>query len=1061
MKNVASQSLEVKKLVYLYLLHYAEKRPDEALLSINCFQKDLSDINPLVRAYALRAMAGIRLHVVAPLVLVAIGKCARDPSPYVRKCAAHAVTKLHDLHLEENTSAIEELVSVLLSDNSPIVVGAAVVAFKSACPDNLSLIGKNFRRLCEILPDVDEWGQIILMEILLRYVIARHGLVRESIIFTSNPTMSCQSEKGSANVPDMVDNDSGFTRGDMCDFKSSMSMYRYYFEGQEELLSFPSYENGCDDKLSNLAQTSSQNDSVKLLLQCTSPLFWSQNSAVVLAAAGVHWIMAPKEEVKMMVKPLLFLLRSTRASKYVVLCNVQMFAKAAPSLFEPYFEDFFISSSDLYQTRALKLEILSTIATDSSIQIILEEFQDYIKDPDKRFVADTVAAIGLCAQRLPSVANVCLGGLLALTVQESSTGNPGEMERGAGVMVEAIMSIKAIIKHNPVSHEKIIVRLAQYLDTIKEPAARALIVWILGEYCSVGEIIPKIVPTVLQYLAQCFSSEELETKHQILNTTAKVVLYAQEEEIQMLRMILTYIVELAKCDLNYDIRDRARLVEKLTPCHTTSPCQEEDISYLSPGGIYNEFMKNLFTGRLPEATYPSHEIRFYLPGSLSHIVLHAAPGYGPLPKPCSLLDNDLSLSSELVLRSKVPSRKVFGRDSFETDEPETASGSSYEESGSNYGSKHSVVSSVNSEGTGSTSDSSGNGSEVSHLASNGAGDDKGPLVHFSDGGSDHGESSQIAADNISSFSSGLEQLMSKSALESWLDDQPSTSSLQNSSQQATARISIKDLGLNIKPKLHTLLDPTNGNGLRVEYSFSSEISSISPLLVCIEVSFSNCSTEILSSIVVKDDESDGNLESASDVPVILPVEEIESLDPGQTTKKVLQVRLRHHLLPIKLAVFSTGKKYMTKLWPEMGYFLRPLFMNSEDFTDKQSHLRGMFECVKRCAFSDHIRELDSESQSSMHGDKIFVVSRSLASKVLSNANLYLVSVDLPVSFNIDDASGLCLRFSGEILSSSKPCLIMLHTEGRCFDPLDVTVKINCEDTVFSLNLLNRLVALLS
>ncbi|TYI41902.1 hypothetical protein ES332_A01G058700v1 [Gossypium tomentosum] len=33
-------------------------------------------------------MAGIRLHVIAPLVLVAMGKCARDPSVYVRKCAA-------------------------------------------------------------------------------------------------------------------------------------------------------------------------------------------------------------------------------------------------------------------------------------------------------------------------------------------------------------------------------------------------------------------------------------------------------------------------------------------------------------------------------------------------------------------------------------------------------------------------------------------------------------------------------------------------------------------------------------------------------------------------------------------------------------------------------------------------------------------------------------------------------------------------------------------------------------------------------------------------------------
>lgn len=85
------------------------RRPNEALLSINCFQKDLGDTNPLVRALALRTMAGIRLHVVAPIVLVAVGKCARDPSVFVRKCAANALPKLHDLRQEENTETIEEV----------------------------------------------------------------------------------------------------------------------------------------------------------------------------------------------------------------------------------------------------------------------------------------------------------------------------------------------------------------------------------------------------------------------------------------------------------------------------------------------------------------------------------------------------------------------------------------------------------------------------------------------------------------------------------------------------------------------------------------------------------------------------------------------------------------------------------------------------------------------------------------------------------------------------------------------------------------------------------------
>ena len=58
-------------------------------------------------------MAGIRLHVVAPLVLVAVGKCARDPSAYVRKCAANALPKLSDLRHEENASALEEVSSLV------------------------------------------------------------------------------------------------------------------------------------------------------------------------------------------------------------------------------------------------------------------------------------------------------------------------------------------------------------------------------------------------------------------------------------------------------------------------------------------------------------------------------------------------------------------------------------------------------------------------------------------------------------------------------------------------------------------------------------------------------------------------------------------------------------------------------------------------------------------------------------------------------------------------------------------------------------------------------------
>ena len=94
-KNVASPTLEIKKLVYIYLLRYAEQEPDLALLSINTFQKDLSDPNPLIRAMALRVLSGIKVPMIGSIVMLAIKKCAADISPYVRKAAALAIPKLY------------------------------------------------------------------------------------------------------------------------------------------------------------------------------------------------------------------------------------------------------------------------------------------------------------------------------------------------------------------------------------------------------------------------------------------------------------------------------------------------------------------------------------------------------------------------------------------------------------------------------------------------------------------------------------------------------------------------------------------------------------------------------------------------------------------------------------------------------------------------------------------------------------------------------------------------------------------------------------------------------
>lgn len=57
----------------------------------------------------------------------------------------------------------------MLKERSPLAIGSVAVAFEAVCPTRLDLLHQQYRRLCRMLVDVDEWGQVDLMNLLLRY----------------------------------------------------------------------------------------------------------------------------------------------------------------------------------------------------------------------------------------------------------------------------------------------------------------------------------------------------------------------------------------------------------------------------------------------------------------------------------------------------------------------------------------------------------------------------------------------------------------------------------------------------------------------------------------------------------------------------------------------------------------------------------------------------------------------------------------------------------------------------------------------------------------------------
>ena len=50
-----------------------------------------------------------------------------------------------------------------------LVAGSAIQAFEEICPERIDLIHKNYRKLCNLLVDVEEWGQVVIINTLTRY----------------------------------------------------------------------------------------------------------------------------------------------------------------------------------------------------------------------------------------------------------------------------------------------------------------------------------------------------------------------------------------------------------------------------------------------------------------------------------------------------------------------------------------------------------------------------------------------------------------------------------------------------------------------------------------------------------------------------------------------------------------------------------------------------------------------------------------------------------------------------------------------------------------------------
>ena len=117
-----TDNLEIKKLVYLYVMNYAKNQPDMAILTVSTFVRDCHDPNPLIRALAVRTMGSIRVEKIIEHLCEPLRKCLKDEDPYVRKTAAVCVAKLYDMNQQMvDDQGFLDLLRDLLADSNGMV----------------------------------------------------------------------------------------------------------------------------------------------------------------------------------------------------------------------------------------------------------------------------------------------------------------------------------------------------------------------------------------------------------------------------------------------------------------------------------------------------------------------------------------------------------------------------------------------------------------------------------------------------------------------------------------------------------------------------------------------------------------------------------------------------------------------------------------------------------------------------------------------------------------------------------------------------------------------------
>ncbi|KAJ1945077.1 AP-3 complex subunit beta [Linderina macrospora] len=269
-------------------------------------------------------------------------------------------------------------------------------------------------------------------------------------------------------------------------------------------------------------------------------------------------------------RPLVRLMRSGRETGFVALTNILLVAQRRPQAFREHVRSFFIAAGDARFARKLKLQVLGAIVSRDTVNTMVPELASYAKSPRTDVSIGAINVIVKCARAVGETAMDCFRSLL-LMLDDSRGDVLSAAMQAISVLLRDGTVRDAPMRQGSATLYDILCYLVRALDRLKSDQTRASVFGLVATFVE-SRFGTLHSLDVLRGAARSFKEEGELAKVQILELAVRIVVARKDPDIQSdstttmaAEDLRAYVFTLARYDVSFVVRDRARLLRALCP----------------------------------------------------------------------------------------------------------------------------------------------------------------------------------------------------------------------------------------------------------------------------------------------------------------------------------------------------------------------------------------------------------------------------------------------------------------------------------------------------------------